>query len=660
MRFGSWIFRLILQNERLFLFVPVLFGLGIGIYFSLKFEPDFTFILPFVALLASATFLCRQKQIPYLFFLSILIVALGFLSAKVETARMLGQRQFFKPNTITYLQGRIKQTDLSFKSKPRFLLENASDFKAPLKGLYRITTNDKTPHQIGDCVETAAVLTPPSYPLKPNAYRFDIHAFFENISAVGYTLTPLYKIDCPNNAQKSKNISELINKSRQNIVTLVSKTLPKDEASVAAALLTGNKSLISEALYTQYRTAGLAHFLAISGLHIGLIAAFFFILMRFLFSLVPVLALKFSTHKAAAVCAVLFAFAYLLLSGASFSAERAFIMVLLVFLGLIFDRVALSMRTVAAAALIILAFQPHALLNAGFQMSFAAATALIAVYELYRPKNVFEKRSIIQKIGLYFFSVILTTFIASLATLPYAVYHFRTFALYAILSNIVAAPLIAFVIMPFIFISLLCYPFSLSAYPLYIAGFGLSFLNRLTHFVSSLTLAGLSISPMPTWGLIVITLGGLWLCLLQTKERFLGLVLIILGFGSYLFIKTPDVLYTADGQTVGLINKNKNELMIFSKKKNTFLAQIWAQDFKNVKTYKNLRSLKDENLICSDFQCTFKNIFTFDLDTNLFLNNNRINTASDLGGAIYIQKNAFRIKTVRENIGFRPWNVPQN
>lgn len=656
MRFGSWIFRLILQNERLFLFVPVLFGLGIGIYFSLKFEPDFTFILPFVAVLASATFLCRQKQIPYLFFLSILIMALGFLSAKVETARMLGQRQFFKPNTITYLQGRIKQTDLSFKSKPRFLLENASDFEAPLKGLYRITTNDKTPHQIGDCIETAAVLTPPSFPLKPNAYRFDRHAFFENITAVGYTLSPLYKIDCPNNAQKSKKISEFISQSRQNFAALISQTLPKDEAAVATALLTGNKSLISKNLYAQYRTAGLAHFLAISGLHIGFIAAFFFILVRFLLSAVPVLALKFSTHKAAAFCAVLFAFAYLLLSGASFSAERAFIMVSLVFLGLMVDRVALSMRTVAVAALIILALEPHALFNAGFQMSFAAATALIAVYEVYRPKNIFENRSIIQKIGVYFFSVILTTFIASLATMPYAVYHFRTFAFYAILSNILAAPLIAFVIMPFIFISLLVYPFSLSAYPLHIVGFGLSFLNRLTHFVSSLAFADLSIPPMPTWGLIVITLGGLWLCLLQTKGRFLGFILIILGFSSYAFVKTPDMLYTADGQTIGLVNKQKNELIIFSKKKNAFLAQVWGQDFKNVKTFKNLQSIENISLVCNHESCRYQNLLTFDLNGRLFLENKQIDTRADLGGAVYIKNGKAYKETIRQNIGRRPFS----
>ena len=656
MRFGSWIFRLILQNERLFLFVPVLFGLGIGIYFSLKFEPDFTFILPFVAVLASATFLCRQKQIPYLFFLSILIMALGFLSAKVETARMLGQRQFFKPNTITYLQGRIKQTDLSFKSKPRFLLENASDFEAPLKGLYRITTNDKTPHQIGDCIETAAVLTPPSFPLKPNAYRFDRHAFFENITAVGYTLSPLYKIDCPNNAQKSKKISEFISQSRQNFAALISQTLPKDEAAVATALLTGNKSLISKNLYAQYRTAGLAHFLAISGLHIGFIAAFFFILVRFLLSAVPVLALKFSTHKAAAFCAVLFAFAYLLLSGASFSAERAFIMVSLVFLGLMVDRVALSMRTVAVAALIILALEPHALFNAGFQMSFAAATALIAVYEVYRPKNIFENRSIIQKIGVYFFSVILTTFIASLATMPYAVYHFRTFAFYAILSNILAAPLIAFVIMPFIFISLLVYPFSLSAYPLHIVGFGLSFLNRLTHFVSSLAFADLSIPPMPTWGLIVITLGGLWLCLLQTKGRFLGFILIILGFSSYAFVKTPDMLYTADGQTIGLVNKQKNELIIFSKKKNAFLAQVWGQDFKNVKTFKNLQSIENISLVCNHESCRYQNLLTFDLNGRLFLENKQIDTRADLGGVVYIKNGKAYKETIRQNIGRRPFS----
>lgn len=652
MRFGSRIFRLIIQNERLFLFVPVLFGLGIGSYFSLPFEPDFTFILPLVAALALAVFLCRRKQIPYFFFLGAFIFVLGFESAQFETMQKHTKRQFFKANTVTYLKGRIKQSDLSLKAKPRFLLENVSDFEKPLNGLYRITTNDKTTYQIGDCIETAAVLTPPSPPLKPGSYRFDRYAFFEGISAVGYTLTPLYQIDCP---QKT-DIASHINQNRKNISAFISQTLNKDEAAIATALLTGNKNLISKHLYAQYRKAGLAHFLAISGLHIGLIATFFFLLARFVFSTVPFFALKFSTHKLAAFCAVLFAFAYLLLSGASLSERRAFIMVSLVFLGLIFDRKALSMRTIALAALIILILEPHALLQAGFQMSFAATTALIAIYEVYQPKIAFNKSSLTQKIGLYFFSVIITTLIASLATLPYTIYHFRTFALYALLSNVLAAPVIAFIVMPFIFISLLLYPFSLGSYPLYIAGFGLSLINRLTGFVSSLPLADLSVPPMPTFGLIFITLGGLWICLVQTKTRFFGVILILLGFISYAFIKTPDVLYTADGQTVGFVNKQKGELIIFSKKKNDSLAQVWSQGFKNVKTYKNLQSMKDISVACNHESCRYQNLLTFDLNGHLSLENKQINTQSDLGGALYVKNGNIYKQTIRQSIGLRPFN----
>ena len=658
MFFGARITDLSKNPERLFLLAPVLFGIGIGVYFSFHHEPTWFFIILPLILSALAIFLSRNRQIFYLFSSACLIVMLGIACAKFETHRKSSRLESFGTNTVTYIKGTVKQTDLNAKAKPRLLLKSVSDEDKPLKGFYRLTTTDKTAYQIGDCVETAAVISHPFHPLKPNTYQFDRHAFFEGISAVGYTLTPFYKIDCEDNFSNSRG-ADFLSRLRQNITAQISNTLNKDEAAIATAVLTGNKTLISKSLYTRYRISGLAHFLAISGLHIGLIAAFFFVLVRFLLSTVPYIALKFSTNKIAAVCAVLFAFAYLLLSGMSVSAERAFIMAALVFLGIVFDRSALSMRTVAIAALIILALEPHALLNAGFQMSFAAATALIAFYENYRRKP-HHQSFLSSKIGLYFLSVFWTALVATLATMPYAVYHFGAFAPYAVLSNILAAPLIGFVIMPFVFMALLLYPFHLSVYPLWVAGFGLKLLNKLTIFISGLPNADFTVAPMPVWGLALITLGGLWLCLWQQKERFFGLVFVLLGLMSYAFVQTPDVLYTLDGKTVGLAVKNKNELLIFSKKKNNLATEILAQGFQNVQTFKRPQNIESESLFCTNDKCTFKQIFTFDSGGNLFLNNRKLNEKEDLGGAIYFTKGSPHIQTVREYIGFRPWNTPQD
>lgn len=657
MPFKSLIQNLLKNPERFFLFTPVLFAAGIGTYFSFAIEPSLLSVLFPVLFFALATVLSRKHFCVYLFFSATLIFSLGMACAKFETQRKLHQLDFFENNTVTYLKGTVKQTDFNTNLKPRLILKNAADFEKPLKGLYRLTSNEQTSHSVGTCVETAAVLSKPFPPLKKGTYQFDRHAFFENISATGYTLTPFYQIDCPTNTSLPNMASDFLSTIRQNINTQISKTLGPNEAAVAGALLTGDKSLVSKQLQTQFRTAGLAHFLAISGLHIGLVAAFIFLFVRFLLSAVPYFALKFSTYKAAAFCAILFAFIYLLLSGVSLSAERAFIMVSLVFLGIIFDRNAISMRTIAIAALIILIIEPHALLSAGFQMSFAAATALVAFYESYRTAPVFQSPSFLQKTGLYFFGAFLTSLVATLATLPYTLYHFATFSPYAVLSNVVSAPIIGFIIMPFVLIALLFYPFHLSFAPLKITGFGIALLNKLTAAVSNLPQIGTSLPPLPTSFLILCTIGGLWICLLRQKERFFGLLFIALGFISCLFAQTPDAFYTSDGKTIAVTSQNKKELIVFSKRKNDFKTEILTRGFQNVKNFSRLQSLQNADLICDKNTCTLKGLFTFDLNGNLFLRGKKINPKADLGGAVYLGTKTPHIETVRNFIGFRPWNT---
>ena len=162
--------------------------------------------------------------------------------------------------------------------------------------------------------------------------------------------------------------------------------LPGESGAIAAALMTGARGAIPEATLTAMRDSGLAHLLAISGLHVGLVAGLLFFGIRALLALVPALALRYPIKKWAAAAAALGAFAYLALTGASVPTQRAFMMVGLVLLGILLDRSALSFRLIAWAAVVVLAVAPESLLSPSFQMSFAAVAALIAAYEVLRER----------------------------------------------------------------------------------------------------------------------------------------------------------------------------------------------------------------------------------------------------------------------------------
>src|SRR5690606_4320787 len=119
----------------------------------------------------------------------------------------------------------------------------------------------------------------------------------------------------------------------------------------------------------------LYHIVSISGTHMSMRVGLVFALVRASVALVPPLALRLDGRKVAALVALPVAIFYMLLSGRDMATERAFIMAAVMLGAVLLDRRAVSMRSVAFAALIVLGLRPEALLNAGFQMSFAAVVA---------------------------------------------------------------------------------------------------------------------------------------------------------------------------------------------------------------------------------------------------------------------------------------------
>ena len=134
--------------------------------------------------------------------------------------------------------------------------------------------------------------------------------------------------------------------------------LPGEIGGFAAAVTTGDRSGMGQETLNSLRMSNLAHLLAISGLHMGLLTGFVFLVGRLALSAFPALALRVPVRKLAAIFALIAAVSYLLLSGGNVATERAFVMVSVMFVAILFDRRAISLRVVAVAALIVLSFAP--------------------------------------------------------------------------------------------------------------------------------------------------------------------------------------------------------------------------------------------------------------------------------------------------------------
>jgi competence protein ComEC len=383
---------------------------------------------------------------------------------------------------------------------------------------------------------------------------------------------------------------------------------------------------------------------------------------------VPPLAARYNSKKAAAAFAMLISFMYLLISGAQIPTQRAFMMTFVVFLGILFDRRAVSMRMLAFAAFVVLLISPQALVGAGFQMSFAAVTVLIAFYERYASaiQRYLGGHSLIKIITAYIVGLLISDFVASTATLPFAIYHFNKIAVYTTLGNLLAGPIIGCVIMPFVLMALLLMPFGADFIPLKIVGWGVRWVNGVTEWVSSLPNAGFKVLSMPLWGLILIVFGGLWICLWQKRWRRLGLVPLLIGVCSLFFRSVPDALYSADAQDFACRDQD-GRMVIVSEKTDSWTRRIWLEktlgempnDTEKEHKSEDLSKEKQAdqiNLSCFQEECVCRHLIGWKKGT-LRIGKEIRNTKSDGGGAVYLHNGKVKIKTVCAEVGSRPWNL---
>jgi len=577
-----------IEQSRFVLWTPVALGFGIAFYFLLNVEPPLWggFAGLFVALLALSW--TKGRNVPWVSFvcLGAALVCLGFSAAQLRTAwvatpvlqRAIGPTSV--DGRIVRLESRIKGARVTL-DKPR--VAGMGPELSPDR--LRIVLTGKQPAlHIGDWIRVRAKLSPPPPPAAPGAFDFQRRLFYVGIGAVGFSYGAARITTTASQSEWQltlRSLSRLRGVIGKRILKAFAEPDQMAIGGVIQALMTGERGAIPKQVLEDFRRSGIAHLLAISGLHIGLVAGIIFVGIRGLLALFQPLALGYPIKKWAALLALVSAFCYALIAGATVPTMRAFLMIGVVLLAILFERRGLSLRLIAFAACVILLIKPESLLGASFQLSFAAVTALVAVYEAlsesrWSKSRKGRSRGVVSKLMLYIGGVALTTLIAGAATAPYAAFHFNRFADFSLATNLLAVPLTALWIMPWAVIAFALLPFGLEGLALVPMGAGVEVVIALAREVASWPGAVTLLPAMPTWALVTITLGGLWLCLWRKGWRWFGLSPVAVGLASLLWVQSPDILIDGKGRLLALKNV-RGQLSLSSLKSAKFTRNVWLR-----------------------------------------------------------------------------------
>ncbi len=560
--------------------MPLPPALGMLCYFALPLEPPVS--LGLLAGAISLALLVAMGRRGRVLGVTFLLLAGGFLLAQWRTAQVAApvlSREFGAVRVDAVIDSIEPQAGGTFRillSRPHIAGLDATETPRRLRVRVRGGTERLAP---GDRVRLRAHLNPPPRPVAPGAFDFARQAYFQGIGGVGFALSAVENLGPSSRPGFWRQVHRL----RLSVDRRIRATVDGRAGAMASALLTGLRGGIPDADEEAMQTAGLAHLLAISGLHMGLVTAAAFFLVRALLAAVPVLALRLDTRKAAAVLAWGVAFGYLLLAGATYPTQRAFLMTSVVLFALLIDRQAISLRLVAFAALVVLVLAPEAILSASFQMSFAAVVALVAAYELLGPHwaELSREAGPGRKLALYFLGVLVTTAIAEIAIAPFAAFHFNRLTTYGLLANLVAVPVMAFWVMPLGLLALALMPFGLDPVALVPMAWGTEIVLRTAEQVAALPGSSLHLATFPPLALLLASLGGLWALIWQAPAlRALSLVPLALATAIVARDRPPDLLIGRDGDPVAVLEPDG--LYVSTLRRARFERLAWGRHYGRV------------------------------------------------------------------------------
>lgn len=292
------------------------------------------------------------------------------------------------------------------------------------------------PIALGDLVRFRAELRPPSGRRNPGARDPAGRALAGGVALQAFAAGPVIRLAPPSPAAP-------LERARERLAEAAGRWLPPREAGLVRAIGAGDRGGLEPEVTASFARSGLAHVLAVSGMHLVVVAFGLERLLRAALLRWEWLAVRIDPRRLAALGVIPVALVYGLATGAGPPVLRAALAAAVVLAGSLLEREPEVLNTLGLAALALLAPEPAAALDASFQLSFAAvgglalwATPLRRALPVPRPRPGSWRARLLEP----FLVGACATAAASAATAPVLAHHFRQLPLLGLAANVAAVP----------------------------------------------------------------------------------------------------------------------------------------------------------------------------------------------------------------------------
>lgn len=571
------------RAEPLIWFV-LLFLLGIVVYFAAPQEPEASVLCVLTVGTGCLLWRWRQQSVRFYTIASLFSLIAGFTAASLHTT--LNSTVVLAQPVTVMMEATVERYERRARGTKRVIFRDieviGEDRSADIPARVRLSLPGKgIVVRPNDRLRFLARLNPPPGPVLPGGYDFARDLFFKNIGAIGF----IYGAPDVIHRASSLSARSLFSREywRASIGERVSAAFiangQEQAGSIAAALLIGDRGGVSEETRASFAVSGLAHILAISGLHMALVVTFVIFLIRAALATSQHVALNYPIRNIAVMGGLVTGLAYYVVSGGSVSATRAFMMVGIMALALLFGKRALNVRNVALAGLTIMALNPVAAISPGFQMSFIATISLVvfAGYWIGAPKNSNQPNSFLHRLfkvaQRYLFGLIVTSLLAGFSTGLFAAFHFHRIAPMGLIANLLGIPIFSLLVMPFGFLGMLAMPFGFELPFFAVMGYGIEQIVTISGWLSDFSKNIATTGQLERSAFFLTSMSFLLFCLLKSKLRLLMVPFFLLGFFSLKNGGVPDIFISEDGKTVAL--RQERDLLVSGARSGKFEIKVW-------------------------------------------------------------------------------------
>jgi competence protein ComEC len=483
--------------------------------------------------------------------INLLLFVLGFTWMGIFSAHILQKNideKFF--NTPISVTGKIQNIATQADKKARFNLQ----ISEPFQGKIKLSWYGKSANELknGDIWTLLIKIKHNNGYQNQGGFDYEKWLFYQQFDATGYVRRS------ENNRLMAKNTTPSIDSIRQNIRQKLSENLSDYSfLGVINALVIGDRSLINKDHWALFKATNTTHLSIISGLHIGLISGFIFLLSSWLWRRCSPCMARLPATILGAYFGLFSALIYALIAGFSIPTQRAFIMAGVIFLSLILRRRHNIWQLYAVALMLVLIINPLSVFSVGFWLSFYVVAVIIYAARRHQNKP-------------WLLRLIYIQLLISLATLPLIAGFFGAGSSLSPIANLVAIPIFSFITTP---LSLLGTAFLylnldyLSTLSFTIADLSLDYLTLFFQFLQGFQFNQWQYSPSSNGDFVLLILAVL-LALLPSplKLRKMALILFLLiGLQPTNPMKTSEVLITTldVGQGLAHIVRTQNHTLLF-------------------------------------------------------------------------------------------------